>query len=110
MNVKLVPERVLTQVATLLGADIESIRKKSPEFTTSTERCDSCNREFDFYDFVKTAYSAGVHSKEYMADFFLGSESMKKEIDLKITCSSCNKTHPTHVTYTYTGPKCKSEH
>ena len=99
-----VEEDVLNQVADLLSTDVASIKSKWPEFAASVERCDSCGRNLNFYDFVKTAFDSGTHSKEYMVNFFLGSKAMEKQMNTSITCCSCGKSHPVEVMYRYGGP------
>ena len=100
-----VSEDEISRVGKLLNLTSEEIQEKWPAFSSLPNKCSTCGEVLDFYDFVKTAYDSGIHTPEYMKDFFLGDGSMEKEMEIAINCSKCNSPTDVVVLYKYNGPR-----
>lgn len=101
-----VSDAVLVSVAEFLGIEPQRVAKKSPRFSATPGFCKHCGRKLDFYDFVRTAFETGEHSKEFMIDFLDSDLSMNRTESAELICSSCHRQNNVSVSYYYDNDIC----
>ena len=93
---KTTPEE-LRQVEALLEVQLGTLENLN--FYMEQLTCESCNKEFGLYEFVRSAIRDAGHSTSLILHTFVGTKYILNEARF-LRCSGCNNISRTAVTYT----------